>query len=389
MPSQLLIDLVESDNEDNSFVVRGCSQEYCGANDDVFLLSQSSGSSAGLEDSGRKKNRRSLDSLHDIGFVTVLENRRRSIDEFTDIAENEDEATQGTLEDGEAVAKSSTEHTDLSSNDADAMVENPSQEDSFEDIALPSPSQLHMSQIEFLPTQMRKKIHSKIEASRAFVSKATHVPVPKKVDNPPEPRYRQTDVGRMMRLAAVKAGCTDSEATIDISMTQLNRLPMEVQLQVANNDMLSIGIPTPRKKTTGRSSSSRPRTIGASKCKLASSIATSRPPPTSRRVTRKKPTQTVHVHQPISLNEREFFQENILPLSAFLDECSVTEENLSILQDFFQSFMAEYSWHEVALLLRSIRRRKDGWSTAEAIDPIFHAVNEKFRLETGDDLNVG
>ena len=56
---------------------------------------------------------------------------------------------------------------------------------------------------------------------------------------------------------------------------------------------------------------------------------------------------------------------------------------------FLEHFVAEYSWHEVALLLRSIRRRKDGWSKAGVFDDLCDEVTTRFQLETGEEFDIG
>lgn len=399
----------ESNNEECASL-RESSQDLDDENNDnIMVLSQSSGSSAEPEYSSKKRKRRSLDSLREIGFVPVIQPRRRSMDtpaegaegvadsgRRTDSVKRAEEESSLSEKSAERNTKPFAESSEPSDKDQEATAQPLQPEDSVDDIALPSLSQLHMSQVEFLPTQMRRRIQAKIEECRAVavLAKPLVAASHQRLElSPQKTRFRQTDVGRMMRLAAVKAGCADAATVMDISMTQLDRLPVEVQLQVTNKDSLPLGKPTPRKKAPSRRAISRPGVSGNWRVSRPASVATSKQQSSvrarkeSQQRNRKSEMAGTDFEPPF--DEQEFFHQNILPLSGFLDECGVSEENLDILKDFLQHFTSEYSWHEVVLLLRSVRHRRDEWSKSEVIKSIFAQVNEKYQLETGEELDIG
>eukprot|EP00977_Amphora_coffeiformis_P002217 scaffold425_cov175-Amphora_coffeaeformis.AAC.76 len=400
------IDFIGSDDEEGVCSVILSQNSNDDENREVVMLTQLSAASfEGLEESGRKRNRRSIDSLSDIGFATAKPGRL-SI-ESTGLAMEESErrhkrrsieSTDLAMEDsGRKAVQHSVEPLDLASEDSRTkrvrrVV------DTYDDFEIPALSQLAMSQVGFLPTPMRRKVHAKIQEQQAGTETGTVTEkrsraVSVTAKETAVPRFCQTDVGRMMRLAAVKAGQGEIEQQAEISSTQLERLPLEVQLQVANNDTLSLGKHSPSKKVPRKIvSNGNIRRQTDWKHRFASSRA-KQPPPISgtrnilsQKISVKENPEPLVVFAP-PLDEQEFFSENILPLSTFLDEHDVLDENLTVVQDFVRQFMDEYSWHEVVLLLRSIRNRSDDWSNDEHFYCIYDKVNSKFKSKTGDDLD--
>ena len=400
------IDFIESDGEEriSSF---NLSQN---SNDDevkeVFMLTQlSAASSEGLEESGRKIKRRSFGSFSKVRFASAQPGRLSMESMGLGTEESEERNKRSSIESmdravedfGRKSAWHSLEPLDRASEDsrtkrAQRVV------DGNDDFEIPALNQLAMSQVGFLPTPMRKKVHAKIQEQQATTESATATEkrtraVLVATKEAAVPRFRQTDVGRMMRLVAIKAGKGDPEQQGGISSTQLERLPLEVQLQVANNDTLSLGKHSSTKKASSRIvSKGNVRT--KTDWKRRSAPSRTKPPPLNS-VTRKIPPQETAVKENpetivafvTPLDEREFFSENILPLSTFLDEYDVTDESLAIVQDFVRQFISEYSWYEVVLLLRSIRNRSDDWSKDEHFHRIFQEVDAKFKVETGDDFD--
>jgi hypothetical protein len=159
----------------------------------------------------------------------------------------------------------------------------------FTQLALPPFSQIHMSQVQALPQSLQKQILARIETaehledfsrerteticidnedddtmplfdgahpaiqdtddgltagpvsyriSAAKAKKASRLSVEQS-----SARFRQSSLQRMMRLAAVKAG----KETTDISLTQLDQLPLDIQLQIVNDDFYSVGSLSQRK----------------------------------------------------------------------------------------------------------------------------------------------
>ena len=351
---------------DQSAIENSLAHEHSDEEDDLSCvelmnLSQSSASSVGMEVSSRK-SRRSLDSVFDDecgkGADAVF-----PTDLPTGSSERQNTGTYAVT-------------NKVDSRAVDGHVEEPygSIDDDFD---IPALSQIHMSQVEALPRPMRQKIKEKLEEYR-IVAKADQAAPSRVIEPPSQPLFRQTDVKRMMRLAAVKAGQAKSANTANISLTQLDRLPVEVQLQLANDDNLSLGKHPPHKSshtkrfrntsTTGSNFSS----IGAKESCTAG-------------YDHEDDNDLEETAAPCG-DDADFFRENIFPLSKFLDENSVEDESLDLLRSFIETFMAEYSWYHVVLLLRSIRRREDAWSAPCTFLPLFNQANDRFREETGDDL---
>jgi len=121
-------------------------------------------------------------------------------------------------------------------------------------IELPPMSQIRMSQVEALPNNMQQQIYSRMNRtaidSIEEVVDLTDGVQPLDCDvakrqgfeegdhQQPINRFRQTDLKRMMKLAAVRSGHESS----GISLTQLEQLPLEIKLQVVNRDDRQIGV---------------------------------------------------------------------------------------------------------------------------------------------------
>lgn len=249
-------------------------------------------------------------------------------------------------------------------------------DDEVIDIQLPSLSQLHMSQVEQLPSPMRRKIYSKIEAAQGNGDDSQRDPSQRNGEG----RFRQTNLQRMLRLAAVKAG--DEELT-DVSLTQFERLPLEKQLQIANNDYKKLG----HRVSGSPPKRSKPRLgKGASPSKRSS-------PKASKNVA-KRPTATTaepkssfDCFSESTLDRREFYEENVVPLHAFLDaNMTVGREELNQLVDFFRVLVSENRLKDVQVLLRSVLRRNDGWSEIVPTT-VFEAVDVIVKEQLGTRLD--
>jgi hypothetical protein len=258
--------------------------------------------------------------------------------------------------------------------------------DSLDDIVLPALSQIRMSQVEVLPSPLRRKVQAKIDEQRGVETVESSPDLSLAI----EPRFRQTNLQRMMRLAAVKAGALNEKAQSDISLTQLDCLPIEIQLQVANNDTLALGTHSATKKTRSVASS-RPTKLDGKRAPAD----TMKSPPRKGRVRETLKRKAIEEDPQFGadrvrpMNETEFFRQNILPLSSFLDDhAAVTEESLVMVQTFVLQFVDDYTWPEVTLLLRSIRNRRDAWSQQLQEGGLYQKINERFQHETGAELDM-
>jgi len=265
-------------------------------------------------------------------------------------------------------------------------------DDSAFDIALPALSQIHMSQIEALPSPLKKQALSKIEKEKERKGNAPLVEVGCAPDK--AVRYRQTNVKRMLQLASVKSGLDtipDNTVGERTSLTQLEELSLEMQLQVANGDLASLGkvsspakAPPPRKRRRVQNRAAAPERgrrgypfepPGKGAASTGAPIAPDPVPPVARYCS---PLQA----------PRDFFLENVYPLGVFLDENpDAGREELQRVRDFLLVCVDEGRLPDVVTLLRSIRNRGDRWSAGKPFDWLLGQVNESIGLKRGTKLD--
>ena len=254
------------------------------------------------------------------------------------------------------------------------------------------PSQLHLSQVDQLPSPMKRAILSKIDDANL----ERKMPCVADANISRDTRLLQTNISRMMKLAAVKNGneTIPGSSNLDISMTQLECLPLEMQLQVANGDNRPIGV-LPRKS---RNSSEAPS--GKALIARVRSVASDRSKPRrNRSLPESRDAEIVIVdsdsddqdHSASTLPEstkQSFFQENVKPLMVFMDENSCNnEEAVSQVLEFFHTVVADEERHQDAVvLLRNIERRGDGWNGLP-FNLLFEQVNSATQRTFGHELD--
>ncbi|MGK3740807.1 MAG: DNA repair protein REV1 [Bacillariaceae sp.] len=137
-------------------------------------------------------------------------------------------------------------------------------------IELPPMSQIHMSQVEALPIELQRQIVSRMKKAGSgdieerINMNDTHTRHVVTSEINYANRFRQTDLKRMMKLAAVKSG----QERTGISLTQLEELPLEIKLQVVNQDTRQVGVLSQR---TSRTKSSNHRRLRKSTSDLDNS----------------------------------------------------------------------------------------------------------------------
>jgi hypothetical protein len=209
-----------------------------------------------------------------------------------------------------------------------------------EGFIIPSFSQIHMSQVDELPSPMRREIILQMGCARKT---ATRLAGP--------PCYKQMHVERLFRLAEVKS------RPGDISLTQLDCLPLELQLEIANED----GMLAPHEKV----SKAKQYEIG---------------PPVSTEL------QEVSVLHIVARQEDRFDREMSRPFSEFMDEHSATDdENVRRVQDFLCLCVAEGRAVDVVVLLRQLRNRADPWTCV--YNRVYEVVDDKVEQCTGNRLD--
>ena len=276
-----------------------------------------------------------------------------------------------------------------------------SDDESKFDMEIPPLSQLRLSQVECLPSPLRRQAMKRISEEKC---RASRVVLPES-RRQPDPRFRQTDVKRMLKLVAVKSG---SEKLTDptgcpVSLTQLDNLPLETQLQIVNDDSARVGaLDSHPSKMNGKSTTSSHF--------AKSNAATVHP-------SSRAPKKSTHLHlvseslvsipkdEATALGDGEwlsgraagihvfpddgnFFRDNIIPLKVFLDENPETDQStLSLVESFLCLCVKEWTLADIVVLLRSIKNRTDRWS-GEAFHTLMAQVNKAIESKHGMRLDI-
>jgi hypothetical protein len=251
------------------------------------------------------------------------------------------------------------------------------------DISLPALSQIHMSQVNALPSPMRKQIISKIENEASKHPPESFHPPTTTRENV---RFRQTDVKRMFRLASVKSGMERllNESGQAISLTQLECLPLELQLEIVNEDSNGLGPISPEKKRRKVATApGKMESVQQDKGNVSS--------PTNRDTGRQqKNTQhavndsnkiddTNHMNDDVQIEPPpDFSRDNIEPFMSYMDENpTVPIEAIHSVSEFLCICVTEHRLMDTVILLQCIKNRNDDWSTMNIFESIFDRVNHQ------------
>jgi hypothetical protein len=206
-------------------------------------------------------------------------------------------------------------------------------------------------------------------------------------------RFRQVSVRRMLKLASVKS---DKEALLGkfgegtVSLTQLECLPFEMQLQIANDDEI------------GLSSSIFPSRVHQKSSRKITKDITNKVHSPTRNKPPVSPSGTLcsdqgHDDASIpkgttmdSLNDAvgNFYKDNARPLCAWLN--GITEPGIGDVervQEFFNTCIKEGRTDDVIKMLRVIKNRHDIWS-AWPFDAMITAVDTALNLAEGYRLDL-
>ena len=317
------------------------------------------------------------------------------------------------------------------SDDCDVPRQNENHE-IFTQIVLPPLSQIKMSQVEALPSEMQGQIMSAIREKEATEAAPRHNQEPVlciDVDSPeayesvedynagessekfvPDKkateghqqcayskykgghRFRQTDVKRMMRLAAVKSG----GETTSISLTQLDHLPLEIKLQVVNEDTDSLGALSqnrPRRESTSASYNRlTDQPIEHSEEKgLERSIGDTEEisSPTGQEAVSIDEKFSSSREEPPMFDPVDVYQDDIVPLKIFLDENPpIGTVALNSVVEFLVACLKEGRLKDIVTLIRSIRNRGDDWSCKTVLHEIVQRLDEAHHHEYRTRLDV-
>ena len=262
-----------------------------------------------------------------------------------------------------------------------------SQHDTMKKYDVPPTSQLHMSQVQALPSPIRRQIMAKLKQREGLLQSnhAAHLGVTSWATG--EHEYQQLSVKRMFHLAAVKSGNKSISHPLSdsMTMTQLDRLPLAIQLEIANNDQKELGTLLKRKSTLFERDQKKKKRGRENAIMLANT--TSKQP---QKVVQTNETQAVESapFQYDSVDPREFYLENILPLRKWMDYNSdASEEALNHVLTFLCICVEDDRLDDVVKLLRSIKNRRDIWN-AEPFSKILIGVDEMTFKSKGKRLDL-
>ncbi|GKY92379.1 hypothetical protein MPSEU_000208800 [Mayamaea pseudoterrestris] len=238
------------------------------------------------------------------------------------------------------------------------------------DFELPSMSQIHMSQIDQLPSPMRRQATRRIKDENAAMTKKKLAKMSTSYGD--VSRWKQTNVKRLFQLAAVKTGEAPLHSVegAEVSLRDFESLPLEMQLQLANNDVCSIGVASNARK----------------RLKFAATglLNTRRGTPSPRSPCDNDAIDEVnYCAKPLfeNVDQELFFREDLLPLNEFLDEHSPDVDSIQSVRDFFGKIISEGRLRDASVLLRSVHNRGDDWSSSSTFDDIFGEADGQIFVE--------
>jgi nucleotidyltransferase/DNA polymerase involved in DNA repair len=185
-------------------------------------------------------------------------------------------------------------------------------------------------------------------------------------------KYRQFDVKCMLKLALIKSGENKlSYDGVQVSLTQLDSLPLEIQLQVANNDDITVRV-LPRK-----SCSSKERNIRTEEVEIVELDEDSDETSSNQYANSSKIIDVV-----CETDEGD----DLLFLRDWMDgQESHTIEDVGKMKDFLCICVLEKRLDDVVTYLRLIRGRQDEWK--ERYQELFAAVQMTIFREQGRTLD--
>jgi len=273
-----------------------------------------------------------------------------------------------------------------------------------EDGKLLLPSQIDQAVLDHLPDDLKAEIQESrvqseskataLSSGREKVNENQKVKPTEKIGSPRStfnkgrPRRKQLNVKDMMSLIAAKRGHEPiSNAIIgEVSLTQLDKLPISLQIEVINQSSAS----KPKQKLP-----LLPETSNVSVAEDENYIELDGD---NREVRISNQSDEIDTHKPFltgsrstkrdEMEEESFYALNICPMHQYMDShVPSIIVNVDKVKQFFHHLLEEKRQCEAIILLRSIKRRTDEWSTVyNDLCNDFQANYEKkscCRLDTG------
>ena len=194
----------------------------------------------------------------------------------------------------------------------------------------------------------------------------------KKVDKT-IPITGQVSVKRMLKLASIKSGEKSSDSNSNFPLSQLDCLPLEVQLQIVNGDDIRIAKNSPR-KSTGKHYKSQSQAPNKSLHAGTDNEVTS---------CQDVPAETQNAYyEELSAH---FFLDNIAPLQDYIkSNPNPGQEEIDNVKHFLSLCIHEKRINDVVIFLRAIKNTSPGWDverrteiTRAAVDEIMYFTGSK------------
>lgn len=232
-------------------------------------------------------------------------------------------------------------------------------------------SQIDQELLKHLPSDLLDELKTEYKARKPVREQSPNKRVGQRkiAVNKQIPIDGQVSVKRMFKLNSIKSGeeAFDSNCTL----SQLNCLPLEVQLQIANSDNTTIA-KEPSRNTVAR----HVRTISSAEIDL---------------------TEEIHSYsngEDVGLERLQenpptnFYKDNIAPLKDFISSNPDPDAGaVESVKEFLIVCIREWRLDDVVVLLRAIRNMPDGWND-ELYRELRDSTVDKIYALTGDRLDV-
>lgn len=237
-------------------------------------------------------------------------------------------------------------------------------------------SQIDQDVLQNLPDDILDELKSEYTKSKLASKQSPKRTLQKKVAsvNKQIPIEGQVSVKRMFKLNSIKSGVEVFEQSgTKCTLSQLDALPLEVQLQIANCDNTTIA-----KRAS--------RNVVARSMSRTSSI--DMPSDPSDAINSSFYDQGC-THEEISQEPPcNFFQDNIAPLKDFiLSNSDPSTEVVGTVKEFLNVCVSEKRIHDVVVFLRAIRNLPNGWND-ELYRELRDSADDEIYAVTSDRLDL-
>jgi len=189
----------------------------------------------------------------------------------------------------------------------------------------------------------------------------------------PIPIAGQTSVRRMLKLACVKSGEDQLDENV-VSLSQLDNLPLEVQLQIANGD--DIEIAKRQKQKTKCMNNSQPLTYNQEDLMDVEVLS----------------FQSSHIEAQEEESQNDvspnFYHENIAPLRDYISSHPNPDSDMvEAVKKFLSLCINEKRISDAVILLRTIKNMHDGWDN-KVYSQLRESALYKIYSTTGSQLDM-